>query len=158
MKTVSQLDALGYFVGPTIADESPLEDGVYLIPGGAVDVPPPALADGQRALFSAGSWLFEAIPQPPPPAPPETADPLLPVIPTIVTMRQARLALLQAGKLSAVQVAIDALPSPQKEAALIEWDYSSEVHRDKPFVQMLGAVIGLTSAQLDQLFIDASKL
>lgn len=88
-------------------------------------------------------------------------DPLLlpaPAVPSTVTMRQARLALLQAGKLAQVEVAIQALPSPQKEAALIEWDYSSEVHRNRQFVQMLGAAIGLSSAELDALFVTAAGL
>lgn len=79
-------------------------------------------------------------------------------IPSVVTMRQARLALLQQGLLSQVQTAIDSLPSPQKEAAQIEWDYSSEVHRDKPFVQLLGAALGLSDEQLDDLFILAAGL
>lgn len=78
--------------------------------------------------------------------------------PQAVTMRQARLALLQQGLLPQVQLAIDSLPSPQKEAAQIEWDYSSEVHRDKPFVLTLGAALGLTEVQLDDLFTLASTL
>ena len=79
-------------------------------------------------------------------------------IPSVVTMRQARLALLQQGYLSQVQTAIDSLPSPQKEATQIEWDYSSEVHRDKPFVQSISVALGLTEEQLDSLFITASQL
>jgi len=80
------------------------------------------------------------------------------VSPSVVTMRQARLALLQQGILHQVQLAIDSLPSPQKEAAQIEWDYSSEVHRNKPFVQLLGAALGLSEEQLDSLFALASTL
>ena len=68
MKTVSQLNAQGYFTGPVIADESPLEPGVYLIPGGAVDSIPPSIPTGSRARWN-GAWVFEAIPAPPPPAP-----------------------------------------------------------------------------------------
>lgn len=79
-------------------------------------------------------------------------------VPSFVTMRQARLVLLQQGLLSQVQIAINSLPSPQNEAAQIEWDYSSEVHRDKPFVQMLGTLLGLNSLQLDELFILAASL
>lgn len=89
---------------------------------------------------------------------PQPADIVISAIPEVVTMRQARLALLQAGKLQLVQTAIDSLPSPQKEAALIEWDYSSEVHRNRAFVQMLSVAIGLNNEQMDQLFINASKL
>jgi hypothetical protein len=78
--------------------------------------------------------------------------------PQIVTMRQARLALLGAGKLSLVEAAIDALPEPPKTAAKIEWEYSQEVHRNKPFVQMLAQGLGLSQVELDQLFIAAATL
>ena len=80
------------------------------------------------------------------------------VVPQEVTMRQARLALHAAGKLSAVNAAIAALPDPPKTAALIEWEYSSTVRRDSQFVTMLGPALGLDSAALDALFIAASKL
>lgn len=86
------------------------------------------------------------------------ADPVTPQIPQIVTMRQARLALLAAGKLAQVDAVIESLPEPHKSASRIEWDYSSEVQRDRPFVQQIGAALGYTSEQLDQLFIEASKL
>lgn len=80
------------------------------------------------------------------------------VVPGIVTMRQARLALLEAGQLAAVEAAINALPEPQRSAARIEWDYSSEVHRDRAFVQTLGAALGLDADALDALFTRASEL
>lgn len=76
----------------------------------------------------------------------------------VVSMRQARLALHGAGLLTAVESAIDGLPSPQKEAARIEWEYSQEVHRDRPFVQTLGVAIGLNDEQLDALFTQAAAL
>lgn len=79
-------------------------------------------------------------------------------VPQSVTMRQARLALLQAGLLSNVDAAIATLPSPQKEAATIEWEYSQTVERHRPFVLTLGAALGLTSEQLDDLFIQAATL
>jgi len=46
-KLISQLNADGYFVGTATADESPLEPGVFLIPGGAVDMAPPDLQPGK---------------------------------------------------------------------------------------------------------------
>ena len=87
-------------------------------------------------------------------------DPSLnkPAVPTVVTMRQARLALLQAGVLPLVESAIASMESPAKEAAKIEWEYSQEVQRNKPFVQLLGASLGLTEEQLDNLFLLASTL
>ena len=89
----------------------------------------------------------------------EGADaPPPPPVPSVVTMRQARLALLGAGLLPLVDAAIAALPSPQREAALIEWDYSSEVHRDRAFVLTLAAALGLSAEQLDALFVVAASL
>lgn len=84
--------------------------------------------------------------------------PVVAPVPSIVTMRQARLALLADGKLAAVETAINALPEPQRSAARIEWDYSSEVHRDRAFVQTLGAALGLDSDALDALFTQAAAL
>ena len=74
MKIVSQLDADGYFVAPVIADESPLEKDVFLIPGGAVDADPPTVSQGQRAKWQNG-WVFEVIPQPEPEPEPEPEPP-----------------------------------------------------------------------------------
>ena len=79
-------------------------------------------------------------------------------LPTVVTMRQARLALLQQGLLSQVQLAIDSLPSPQKEAAQIEWEYATEVRRDSSLVQNLSVGLDLTDEQIDSLFLLASTL
>ncbi|GAB3416610.1 hypothetical protein NX774_12260 [Massilia agilis] len=86
-----------------------------------------------------------------PPAPPAA-----PAVPQQVTMRQARLALLDAGLLANVDSAIDALASPQKEEARIEWDYSSSVERNRQIVILLGAQLGLDDVALDQLFIAAA--
>lgn len=91
--------------------------------------------------------LVGPAPAPPPPGPP-----------TLVTARQARLALRQAGKLAAVDLAIAALPSPQKEVAEIEWQHATEVRRDWPLVQALAPALGLNGAALDELFAQAATL
>lgn len=86
-------------------------------------------------------------------------NPAIPVeVPTKVTMRQARLALLQEGLLDDTEALIASLEGPEGQAVRIEWDYSSEVHRHKPFVQSLGSQLGLDDEQLDQLFITASQI
>ena len=79
-------------------------------------------------------------------------------VPQQVTMRKARLALLGAGLLSSIDAAIAALPSPQKEEAQIEWEYSGEVQRHNGFVSLLAPSLGLTDAQIDALFIEAAAL
>ena len=64
------------------------------------------------------------------------------------SMRQARLALRQQGLLATVQSNIDAL----SEESQIEWEYASVVARNSPLVASLGAALGLTETQLDDLF------
>ena len=108
---------------------------------------PPELIDGQCAVFAGDSWVIY------------DAEPAVVVpVPTEVTMRQARLALHAAGKLAAVNTAIEALPDPPKTAARIEWEYSNAVRRDSQFVALLGPTLGLDAAALDALFVAASKL
>lgn len=80
------------------------------------------------------------------------------VIPRSVTMRQARLALLGAGLLPNVDDAVAAMTGVKGMAAKIEWEYSSEVNRDKDLVQGLALALGLSEAQLDELFEQAAAL
>lgn len=79
-------------------------------------------------------------------------------MPSSITMRQARLALLGVGLLDDVEAAIAALPSPQKEAARIQWEYSQEVQRHHGLVASLAPALGMTEAQTDALFLEAAKL
>lgn len=60
MKNVIQLDDDNYYVGITIADESPLEPGIFLIPRNAIDVEEPNIPDGHRAKWD-NKWIFEEI-------------------------------------------------------------------------------------------------
>lgn len=80
------------------------------------------------------------------------------VVPQSVTMRQARLALLNAGLLDDVEAAINTLPEPPRTTVRIEWEFSSEVFRDRGFVLMLGQALGLNSEAMDDLFITAATL
>ena len=84
--------------------------------------------------------------------------PVVVAVPQEVTMRQARLALLENGLLANVQPAINSLPEPDKTKAQIEWEYSNALQRGNPFVAVLGAALGLSSQDLDDLFIQASAL
>lgn len=62
-KTVSQLNPEGFYIGPAIADVSPLEPGVFLIPGGAIDMAPPDhLEPGKRYRSVNGKWVAEGDP------------------------------------------------------------------------------------------------
>lgn len=74
MKTVPQLDAAGYIVGMTVADESPREPGIYLIPAGAVDLAMPDVPLGKRARLVGQSFVLEDIPASPVPPDPTPLD------------------------------------------------------------------------------------
>lgn len=72
---VYQTNDEGIFIGTTVADESPLEKGVFLIPRGAVKKAPPKLKEKQRARWDveAQKWAVEEIP------PPDLSPGLIPV-------------------------------------------------------------------------------
>lgn len=55
-KIVYQTDHLGIFIGAVTADESPLEPGVYLVPGGCVEVKPPAVPEQKAAWWNGKAW------------------------------------------------------------------------------------------------------
>lgn len=108
-------------------------------------------ADGISRMSMLASLVPEGeaiLPYVAPPAP----------VPEVVTMRQARLALLGAGLLSSVNAAIASLPSPQKEAAEVEWEYAAVVHRNSGLVPAMAQALGMTEQQIDELFITASAL
>jgi hypothetical protein len=111
-----------------------------------------ALADGFEMLIDAqfADWQQEQAQA--------AAQAAAAYVPPAVTMRQARLVLLGAGLLPKIDKAIAGMPSPHKEAATIEWEYSSEVKRDGALVQQLGAALGLDNAALDAMFKQAATL
>lgn len=75
-------------------------------------------------------------------------------VPSSVHMRQARLALFNAGLYDKVQAAVAAAAPPMQ----IWWEYSSDVHRDHPRVLEMAQVLGFDDAKLDELFIAAALL
>lgn len=75
-----------------------------------------------------------------------------------VTMRQARLALLESGKLDLVAPAIDQLSEPDRTKARIEWEFAQDVRKDWPALQLLAPAIGLDDAELTALFNHAATL
>lgn len=77
-------------------------------------------------------------------------------VPTEVTMREARRAIEAAGLTASVAAAIAALPEPTKTAAAIDWEFSNAVRRDNPTFIALASALGLSSDQLDDLFIAAA--
>ena len=77
----------------------------------------------------------------------------------VVTMRQARRALLDAGLLDQVDAAIAAIAdATERRQAEIDWEYATTVERLWPWVQTMGAALGLSAEALDALFELAATL
>ena len=75
-------------------------------------------------------------------------------VPAVVSARQARLALIGAGLLDAVETAVAGLSAAHR----VEWEYATEVHRDHALIADLATALDLTSAQVDDLFRAAALL
>lgn len=75
------------------------------------------------------------------------------IIPQVITMRQARLQLLKVGLLDDVEalVALD-------RKSQIEWEYASEVYKQSPLIETVKGALNLTDKQIDNMFVEASKL
>lgn len=136
-------------------DHALIKDGVVQAVARA-PVSPASLTDPEGEVIAFGSayhvcagmlWDGETLSNPPPPEPEV-------VVPASVSMRQARLALLAAGLLAAVQAHIDAAD----EAVRIEWEYATDIHRNRDLVTGIGSALGLTSEQIDALFIAAAAI
>ena len=80
------------------------------------------------------------------------APPPIPIIIPVLTMRQARLALLDAGLLDEVEAAIT---TPENR---IWWDYSTTVERNHPLVDAVLTALGKSPEEIDEMFIEAAKL
>ena len=55
----------GYFVGESLADESPLETGVFLIPAHATEIPAPKATKGKVVVFNGNDWELQDLPKEP---------------------------------------------------------------------------------------------
>lgn len=88
-----------------------------------------------------------------------THAPRITPAPDTITPRQLRLWLLSRGVTSSmVENAIAALPSPQRETAMVEWEYALDFRRDHPLVQQLGAMLGFDDAMMENGWREAAVL
>lgn len=52
----------GLLLGESMADQSPLEDGVFLVPANATEIEPLANQEGKTIHFEGGQWVYKDIP------------------------------------------------------------------------------------------------
>ncbi|OCL99513.1 hypothetical protein AAX29_00554 [Aliarcobacter thereius] len=83
---------------------------------------------------------------------PEKTIPALSV-PNSITQRQARLYLFRNNLLEQLESLIK-----NNVEASIEWEYASEIERISPLVTVMGDALNLTKEQIDNIFIEASKI
>ena len=74
-------------------------------------------------------------------------------VPQSITPLQAKLQLLKLGLLDEVEALVTG-----DRAAQLYWEYASVVERDNAVLLLMANSIGLTSEQVDEMFIEASKL
>lgn len=75
------------------------------------------------------------------------------LVPQSITPLQAKLQLLNIGLLDEVE----AMVSADRRIALY-WEYALDIQRSHPTLSQMAEALGLTDAQLDEMFIEASKL
>lgn len=115
----------------------PTEAMIAAYPEGTVEVP---LKPGADFEWDGEAWLAS---EPPPPP-----------VPVSVSRFQARAALHNAGLLTAVEAAVAAAdPFTQ-----IAWADATEFRRDSPTIAALAVALGMTGAQLDDLFRAAALI
>lgn len=84
--------------------------------------------------------------------PVDVADPV--EVPQSISRMQAKQALLAAGTLTAVEAAMASAPA----AVQIYWADASHFHRDHPVLEQMAGALGMTSDDLDALFIAAAQI
>lgn len=133
------MSALWGLVDPSGVLRNRVEEGWVRPPGSELSLVSPEVAD--------------ALPLPPPYVPPEP-EPAQAPVPEEVSPAQARIVLLQAGLLDSVQAAI----AGASMTVQLAWEYGVTLKRHSPTVAQLGGALGLSDAQIDDLFRAAAAV
>lgn len=156
---VYSFEKTGLFSGEIQLDESdksPLEPEVYLIPAGCTDIEPPNGVAGFDLIFDGTDWCLLPTPNIEPDATPDPPAP--PAIPISITPRQGYIILSRYGLLESVRTYFAALEGQEGEEAKIELQFAQEWKRTWPTLINAAHAFGLTDAQIDQMFIEASVI
>lgn len=129
----------GTLMGAADADESPLEEDVYLIPSNATTLVPPSILGGQVARFIDNAWLVETLPVPAP-------DPG----PTLAQQKSLKFAEIEQAAEAAVAPITAAYPIaerdtwPIQEAEAVAWTANSTA--PTPILNAIATARGQTLA------------
>lgn len=83
---------------------------------------------------------------------------IIQTIPPEVPLWAFRSIMTLSGLDTQITTLISGLPEPQKTIADIQWKYGNYIERNHELINTLGATIGLLSADIDNVFIAASRL
>lgn len=80
-------------------------------------------------------------------------------VPNTISRAQAKLVLLEIGKLDNVQLIIDSIEDPKlRQTVQIEWSDRPFFEFTSPTLRMLASYLGISNQELAQLFIRANNL
>lgn len=161
-KIVYQLDENGVLVGEALADESPLEPGVFIIPGGCVEIEPPPYVEGKLRVFVGNEWHYQDLPQ-------QEEEPE-PPLPSLADLRSAKILVLNAKCQAIADQITSAYPDFEKltwedqRREATAWQANSAV--PTPYIDSLAAIRGIdrvdylnrTLAKIDVFTNAAQKL
>lgn len=165
-KVVYQTDPDGYYTGETLADESPLEKGVWLIPAGAVETKPPSVESGKIPRWNGRVW--EVVLKPSAPEPDQDVDE------NVITFRQFILRAYDLGWFKSAQEAedlatrnsipqlltnaLDQLSDTEKLRARITILTMTVLKRDDELLNQMTEKLGVSKEEVDNFFKHAAKL
>ena len=180
IQIVYQTNIEGYYIGQTTAEQSDLNPAEWLIPWGAVQLPPPEFDPAtHRARWRDDHWELEAVPQPelppePTPIEPEVSPPEEDVVPRVVPMWAMRatfqLTEMKPMRLIAAsddterslfedfEAILPTLPMKQRIMATELWTRGTEFNTNGILDDILRDNLGLTQEEVDGLMVRANSL
>lgn len=79
-------------------------------------------------------------------------------VPSEVTQRQAKEELIDIDLIDTIEAFLDAIPDPKQKRIGLNWYNNSQTFmRNNPFLNYVWTALGKTQAELDTIFINASK-
>lgn len=102
----------GNYLGHSIADPSPLEENIYLIPAYATSLPPLSVGEGEQNKFDGTAWQVVLIPAPPPPTEQTLVE--------IALHKRTELLMRAAHAIAPLQDALDLETATQAEIDLLK--------------------------------------